>query len=361
MSYRRKYKRGKKMLTSRFWTAEFRFKGRLYRQGGFTSRAMADQWESESRTRLLRNEYGLRKNEVGAEVKPLIEAYAEQLRAMRRKEMYVYTTEKRLRRVAEGCGWQSLGDVTAASFEKWRGKPQRQENRKRVASAKTLNQFLDAARQWCDWLVRPQFKLVANPLTDVAKLPAPDRRFYRRGATGDELDKLFAVAGPRRSYYQFAAYIPLRQRAMHGLLWGDMDLGDVPTLHLRANLNKTNRDISLPIRADLAVVLRKERGKSDERVFPNPPTLDELRADWQAAGVEFDRGGEHRLDFHAFRRTAVGMLKSIGVGLDVAHHLLGHKDIKTTQRFYDADPSLADLRAAVERMRAPTMLRIAGA
>lgn len=84
-----------------------------------------------------------------------------------------------------------------------------------------------------------------------------------------------------------------------------------------------------------------------------------LQEDLAAAGVPFSRDGKHRLDFHAFRRTFVSLLKQAGVGLDVAHVALGHADMRTTKQWYDDDVSTAPISEAIEKLPAVQGLRVA--
>lgn len=361
MIYQRKFKSKGKLKKSKLWTVEFRWKGRLIREGGFTSRDMASQWEAEQRTRLTRNIKGLgRKNQLAALVRPLVDEYEQHLRSLKRSEMYVYTTHKRLVRVTEGCDWITLQDIDAYDFAKWRGVPQRQKGRKRSAAPKTLNQVLDALKQWGDWLVKDRGVLSENPFSNVKKLKAPDNTFYRRGMTAEEISGLLDAATKWRSFYHFLLMCPLRMRAVKGLTWQDIDLGLLPCVMLPARLNKAGKDERIPLRADVAATLRalKRDAKPSDRVFPEVPTIHDLRDDLEKAGIDYGTGDRMRIDLHSFRKTAVGMLKGAGVGIDEAHKLLGHGDRATTERYYTDDPTTARLREAIESVPSPRPMRI---
>src|SRR4051812_42836989 len=94
-----------------------------------------------------------------------------------------------------------------------------------------------------------------------------------------------------------------------------------------AELNKSRPDEKFPVRFDLAQQLRKARSTSkaklDDLVFPDFPSIDDLREDLERAGVPFDHGrNNRRLDLHAFRKTVVRWCKSAGISTDTAGLLL---------------------------------------
>jgi integrase len=166
------------------------------------------------------------------------------------------------------------------------------------------------------------------------------------------------------SIYQrrlFVMYCPLRRNTIERLTWRMCQLdANPPTITTPASINKSRKDEKHVIRHDIAAELRKVRkggrGVRDDLVFPRFPSLDDLRGDLLAAGVTFDHGGVGRLDFHAIRRSVVRIARDYGVTLDDAGLLLGHKDSRTTRKFYAdaADPRLA---AAVEKLPALGKLR----
>jgi integrase len=154
--------------------------------------------------------------------------------------------------------------------------------------------------------------------------------------------------------YLFVMYCPLRRNTIEQLTWRMCQLdSNPPTITTPASINKSRKDEKHVIRHDIAAELRKakkaKQAKVDALVFPLFPTLEHLRNDLADAGVSFDQAGTGRLDFHAIRRSVVRIARDHGVTLDDAGLLLGHKDSRTTRKFYSdaVDPRLA---AAVERL-----------
>jgi integrase len=360
MSVYRRKNRGKKSTT---YFVRFQYEGKLIRRFGFTNRKLAEEWESSERVRLQRRDRGLVRANNNAIIVPLIASYANHLHAMGRSEMYVYTTEQRLKRLCEGACWQTAGDITDSSFEAWRARPHTFHNK--PVGPRTINQFLDTGKHFCAWLVKPMNILTSNPLADVRKARVVQNTFYRRSATMNEVELLMAAAPEdRRAFYQFLLYCPLRKQTLRELRWEHFDLdAERPVVRIPGEIQKQKVDQTLPIRHDIAHMLRRHRGnaKPGDAVFPVVPELDDLKADLHAAGVPFsDRGGNRRLDFHAFRRTLVTMMKRAGIGLDVAHVALGHADKRTTEKWYDNDVTdKTPLTQAIEQLPSITPMRIA--
>jgi integrase len=105
--------------------------------------------------------------------------------------------------------------------------------------------------------------------------------------------------------------------------------------------------MSYEIAQELRAERKRTRAKTDAPIFPSPPTLDDFRA----AGVAFEVAkGRGRLDFHALRRTLIKIAKRAGLSLDQASLLLGHRDLRTTRKYYDEDTVNPDLGDSVERL-----------
>lgn len=367
--YRRTFRYGGKTRKAKWLTAEFSYRGQTYRRGGFADRASAEFWIGTERMRLRRDAVGYVKPMHNVRVHPLILKYIDYLAGRGRDEMYVYTTERRLILMAAGCHWKTLGDITGESVLGWQSKPQFHKHGRKVVEiiAKTKNQYVQTANGFCKWLVQvPQKLLPVNPISGVPLLPAKVNQGYRRAGTIEEIEKLMASCSPdHRLFYHFEIYHPLRRGTVEQLTWDMLKLdANPPYGETPAEINKSGRDERFPVRFDVAAELRKEKksrkAKAGDLVFPDCPTIDDLRADLSAAGVAFDDGhGQRRLDLHAMRKTLIRWCKMSGVSIDAASLLLQHKHTSTTQRHYDddaVDPVMSDV---LERLPAIGKVRVA--
>jgi integrase len=322
-----------------------------------TSRRAAEAMETK-----LRSEYEASHAGIGSNTEPkrdiklqIDEFVAHLLTDLHRDADYCRIAKSRLLVLVREAMWRRLSDVTLASFEEWRRSQDTVKRSGRKPKPKTINQYLDILRRFMDWAKR-RHKVKHNPLVDAEKAKITDNPLYRRAATPEEFGKLLAKAkGDRNKFYRWAIYVPLRRATHEQVTWADIHEDDArPWVAIRAETIKDRKYIPLPLRADVAAMLkawREERkAKPEDKVFPEVPTLDEIKEDLESAGVKFsDAKGLRRLDLHAFRKTALRWMKQAGVSIDDAAAILQHKDIRTTKRYYDEEPDPMSLDV-VEKM-----------
>lgn len=346
MSIYRRRSRGKR---SRYFTAEFEFRGKPYRRAGFVDRASAEHWVESERKRLRRGEVGYVKPMLAQQVAPLIAEYADYLRGKGRDDMYCYTAEKRLKRLAADCGWLTLGQVTTNSADRWMNEEHKYQGK--PIGKVTKNQHADIAATFGQWLVKPKGLLPENPLAGIERFEVETNDSYRRSGTVEELDKLLAHSpAERQLFYRFLIYCPLRMDTVEHLEWGMMHLDATPPFILLPKEHNKSRKVEKSLlRYDVAQEFRnakkKAKAKADDRVFDPFPTIDDWREDLKAAGIPFDVHGQHRFDRHALRRTLVWLCEASGVSEGMASKVLHHKDVRTTKRYYGinrADSLVAD-------------------
>lgn len=272
---------------------------------------------------------------------------------------YCRIAKSRLLLMVSEAGWRRLSDITLRSFESWRRTQDKAKRLGRRPKPKTVNQYLDTARRFLNWAKR-QSKIKHNPLADAEKARVTDNPHYRRAGTMDEFTKLLqAVTNhpDRYRFYHWALYVPLRRATHAALTWGDIHEADTrPWVAIRAETIKDRKYIPLPLRSDVAAMMVAWRGSiqpaAKDRVFKYVPTARDIEVDLKAADVKFsDEKGLHRLDLHAFRKTALKWMKQAGVSIEDAAAILQHKDIRTTKRYYDEEPDAMSLDV-VEKMPA---------
>ena len=150
------------------------------------------------------------------------------MRGARCGDAHVYRTEKRLEKLFRECGWKQLRDITADSFEAWRGK-------NLGKSAKTINDFLGVARTFLKGIVQKEW-LEVNPLQSVKMITGKGKAtLERRAFTDAEMRRLLGVAGPRQVVYLTAVQTGIRRGALGQLVWDDLILdSDLPQVRVRA-------------------------------------------------------------------------------------------------------------------------------
>jgi len=255
---------------------------------------------------------------------------------------YLANIEHRVGVLIEACGWKTAKDVTADSFQNWR----KTQNH----SAKTLNDYLEAARRLVNWMEK-NGRLVGNPLRTVEKVATQGRETRHRRAFGDDEMKrlLAAVPADRKATYLLAVHTGLRRGELAALRWGDVHLDAVQAfVNVRASTTKNHKPASMRLPGEVVAALESIRpeGASDaDRVFPRFPRIERFRRDLVKAMVEYQN--EHGFaDFHALRNTFCTNLGNAGVAPAIRQALMRHSDSKLTERIYTDKRMLATWSAS---------------
>lgn len=276
-----------------------------------------------------------------------LDGYVADLDKAGRSASHLDHVERRIIHLIKECPWHCCVDISSDSFQKWRV-------RQSGKSPKTLNEYLNAASAFCNWMVR-QARMVGNPLKYVAKANVKgNETVKRRALTDDETRRILDVAGPRRVVYLTALCTGLRRHEMEALEWGDLDLDTAaPVIKVRAVTTKNKRAAVLPVHVKLAEELKRQRPASwvtSDLVFEDIiPDMDVFRNDLKAADVPFIDDQGQRIDFHALRKTYCTNLARAGVNPWIAMKLMRHSDIHLTTKVY-TDAGKLPLRESLDRL-----------
>ncbi len=272
--------------------------------------------------------------------------YCRYITARGRSAKYVRNVKMWVARPVRECGWETLRDITPASFMLWRSA--------QSAAPKTLNQYLGAANSCINWL-KDAGRTMHNPLATVKPVETAGReRRVRRALTDDEVLRLLVASPRHRPVYLVALMTGLRRNELKELRWSDVDLDSArPVLRVRASTTKNKKAAVIPLRDDLVVELRAIRPASmgpDRRVFHRRiPRMPEFRADLKRAKIAGTDEQGRRVDFHALRHTLGTNLSRYGVAPRSAMEIMRHSDMRLTQRAY-TDVSRLPLDEAMEKL-----------
>ena len=355
--YRRKYKDPKTGRTKRCRTYTIEWQdanGRWRREGtNYTDRESARQYACNLEKESAQNAQGLRDSYEKNKNRPIqehIDEYLADLETIGRDEMYCYNIRKRLAKLLSACGWQRLADIEANGFLAWRT-----AEKAAGLAPRTLNQYLETARAWLNWLVRHN-KIADNPLAVVGKLDTRGKaKRKRRALSLSDLHSLLNAAEERRLTYWTAAQTGLRRAEMADLRWYDLHIEQgepSPYVALRADSTKAHRADSIPLHPDLAEALLEARPadfQGQGRVFDSIPDMKTFKADLAAAGIPYKDDAGRQIDFHALRFTFNNLLFKAGVMPHQAMELMRHTDLKLTMTAY-TDPRLLDTASAVDSL-----------
>ena len=262
----------------------------------------------------------------------------------------------RARRVIEGCGFTSWGDIAGSKVMAYLSDLQADRTGesgkvKPGISAQTFNFYLQAVRQFARWLVRDG-RASESPVAHLQGLNVKtDRRHDRRALTVDELRRLLRAAadgperhgmsGPERAMlYRVAVETGLRAGELRSLTRASFDLDATPpTVFVLAAYSKHRREDVLPLRSDTAADLRAFlSGALPAAQAFHVPTRRNVapmfRADLKAAGIPYRDESDRVADFHALRHTFITNLANSGVHPKVAQALARHSTITLTMDRY---------------------------
>jgi integrase len=325
----------------------------------------------------------------------LVEAFLGDMQARQKSPGSIHKYGVAMRKLSRECKWETLGDVSAASFCEWR-----QDCGLRP---KTSNDYLHVARRFFRWLKRQQM-VKNNPLkyVDLADVRAVERE-YRRALTTDEVFRLLdSTPWPRRIVYRMALETGLRPRELRRLCWSHLALDPAPAggaqrsdvsananaqskregsppsgagegawgppavVRVPASLAKGRKTTVMPLGPVLAAELRALRSPDDApfspvfyRMVPKPA---HFRADLAKAGISFLDDQDRRVDLHALRKTYGTALVLNGESPRVVMEAMRHCDLKLTMKTY-TDASQLPVGAALHRLpwsERPAVQRSAG-
>lgn len=306
------------------------------------------------------------------------------LAASGRGEEYLALKLSRVRAVVEGCGWTFTPEMTADRLESFLRDLREREGR----SIQTANDWLQAVRQFCRWMVAND-RLERDPFARLKPGNVKLDQRHRRGEfSPDELASLLRAAGSsaavfrrtltgadRVMVYRVALGTGFRAAELAALVPDHCDLDATPpAVVLPAEFTKNRKGAVQPLPADLAADLRGYlRGRpGKEPVWPGTwadRSADMLKLDLAAAGVPVEVDGPEGVevrDFHALRNCYISDVLRSGADLKQAMTLARHSDPRLTTARY-ARTRLHDLGAVVNKLpnqcpphRETGMIRLTG-
>ena len=340
------------------------------RVAGFTDRRATEQRAAELERETDRRRVGLidryaehRKRPLTAHVDDWHKALCDKGNTRKHADLLA----GRLRKVLAGCRFTFWPDLSASKVQSWLS-----ELRQNGASVRTANFYLQATKQFCRWCVRDG-RAPDSPLAHLEGGNArTDRRHDRQAFTPDELRQLIGMAESgsvcygvpgrdRAMLYRVPTETGLRSGELRSLTVGSFALrADPPTATVAAAYSKHRREDVLPIRPELADMLRAYfAGKlPTAKAFKMPSAsnvarmlrrdLDAARVAWiDDAGTEDERQRREDsdfliyrddagrfLDFHALRHTFITNLARGGVHPKLAQQLARHSTITLTMDRY---------------------------
>lgn len=252
--------------------------------------------------------------------------------AAQAEQVTIAQSTEYVRRMAVEMGWKTLADVTPESIRAYIAR-----RRKAGVIDQTVRRECARLGGMFRWLKREDPR-ITSPLTLVT-LPAVTRGEGKAPLEVEQVQRLLASLTAtdarryRRLVYLTFAGTALRPSQLFKMRVRHLQLdADPAVLMLPARVNKGKADHTMAVHPGIVVPLRAwiEGKADDELVFPRTVTLRAFRADLERARVE----RPERYGFSSLRKYVATTLADVGVPVDGAQRILGHKDPMTTQQHY---------------------------
>jgi integrase/recombinase XerD len=299
-------------------------------------------------------------------------------------EFHVHQTLQRLRKVVEECGVIRIADLQRSRIQNYI-----HELKARGLSSQTCNFYLQAVKQFGNWLVSDG-RAIENPIRGILPLNVrKDRRHDRRPLTVEETAHLIQAArdgasiegmsgGDRAMLYEFCQMTGCRRKEVASVTLADLSLdSDSPTVKLRAAHTKNGRDDEIPLHPGLvknlkswlqtrkleprqpifglrtakgelrktSKMIKKDLAVAKKLWVESAPTEEERQKRLSSDFLEYRNQDGLYADFHSLRHAFVSNLAKGDVHPKTAQLLARHSSIELTMNRYthvaDEEKSLA--------------------
>jgi len=386
-TYTRKDPGTGKTVTKKYGKHYIKFKdasGRTRQVPGYKDLGATRQLAAELERKVELEKCGITNPFEGQQQRPLTEHLEDFGQFLRGREVtadYVRDTVNQVRAVLDGTDARLIRDLSPPAITEFLSRA-----REAGTSIETANHYVRAVKSFSRWLVKDH-RTDRDLLIYLERIDNPerDRRRVRRTLSQGEFSALMAAArestecfrglsgAERGMLYLVAANTGLRSSELARLTPDSFRLaGKPPTVTVAAGYSKRRRQDVLPLREDLALLLKEwlATRPSEGAVWPgtwNERSAKMLRIDLAAARAKWldsaadetereqreksdflkdtDRHG-HVFDFHALRHQFITELVRSGVHPKVAQSLARHSTITLTMDRY-SHLGLIDMNAGL--------------
>ncbi len=329
------YKKGRRGNKDVWWI-DYYHEGRRRRECVGTSRALAQDALAARRTDIKRGNYDFVLKKKSPRFKDFahfyLETYSVNKRSCRRdRDIMVH--------LVKSFGTSRLLQVLPSDVEKYKA------SRAKVVTKATVNRELSLIRHMFNKAIE-EGKAKENPVKAGIRFQIEDK-VDRDALCPEEIQNLLSAAAPHIRPIIFTSLSTgMRLREILYLRWEDVALRQG---YIRVKNTKAGRDRKVPINVLLHEVLQEQKKTvKGEWVFPSPKTgapMDSIKTGWQGA---VRRSGIGPCRFHDLRHLAASNMVLNGVDLATVMEILGHSDIRLTQRY--SHPTSRAKRDAVETL-----------
>jgi integrase len=256
-----------------------------------------------------------------------------------------------------------VAELTVSDMENWR-----LSRKKDGVKSASLNRYRGAILSMLNWAVENNY-IDDNPLRRFKCLKEYDSDPIIRYLATEERSRLMEaldgrekrLRGSSPSTSGFADHLKpivivslntaIRRKGLLSLTWGDIDF-NTGTITVKANSAKNSRTQQVPMNDEVANTLKAWRDQSadisrDAYVFPSPKggMMHDCRSAWEKVLKD---ANIDNFRWHDMRHDVATQLRKKGAPIDIVSKVLGHADLRMTQRY--AHIGQDEVRLAVESL-----------
>jgi integrase len=333
------WKRYKRYYYTYFY---IRLKGKRQRiiqkvTGGITNREHAQLFEDALKIRLMKGEVGLHEKDL-----PLGQLVSDYLQfSKNNKAPATYRRDElALRTFLRVSGVRNLSDLTSAAMESYKDRRQSGGGKVKKVSKRTVNLEVTMVKAMLNWAVERRM-IPKNPILYVKKIRGPESKTIEF-LTREEMQALLQAATP--TYHPiFYTYLKtgIRKAELIHLEWSDIDFTNkqIRVVNKEDHPTKTYKDRHVPIDDKLVAVLGAiPRGKNRYVFVTKEGTIRENNLFRELQRTAKKAKIRKHVTVHMLRHTYASHLVMNGMDIRSVQELLGHSNIKTTQRYAHLAP-----------------------
>jgi len=225
-------KNGKSVLgQTRKWYVEYRdADGIVRRRAGFTDKKATEQLAAQLEREAAQRKTGLIDRHAEYRKRPLKEHlsdWRENLTARGNTEKYAEAQVSQALTVVEGCRFRSWPELSAGKVQAFVAERRKDTNGRRGISSRTANSYLQAIKQFCQWMVNED-RAPDNPLAHLKRYNEQvDRPKVRRALIAQECQLLLEITEQVPMRYGVSG----RDRARYTVSHQGRDSGPMKSRH----------------------------------------------------------------------------------------------------------------------------------
>jgi len=241
--------------------------------------------------------------------------------------------------VGEFLGFMDLKDVNPSDVEAFR------QSRIAAGNSKaTANRYLSLVKRVFNLAVQDGY-LETSPARYIKKFSEKES-LKERILTRAEDEKLMdACPQYLRDMVFLALHTGMREGEIMGLRW---DCVDLKAREIRVEYAKSGKYRHVPMDSQVAVLLKSLFKRGERYVFANKHTQKAYKNIHKAYNLARVAAGLQDVRFHDLRHTFATRLVESGADIGLVQLILGHGDLKITQRY--VHPSKVSALQAVENL-----------